>query len=162
MKLSNSLMTYNNYHAQIQYDSEDNIFYGSVIGTNDRIGFHGSTVDELRERFKNTIDEYIELCKSIGKEPEKEYSGTFNVRIKPETHKKLYQISLKKGMSLNRTVDEILTEYVEDGCDPTKVIVMINQNDCYSKAMNGAIANFSSYSTNLQSKSITALYAQGY
>lgn len=69
-------------------DAEDNIFIGEVFGIADSLNFHGTSVTELREMFKQSIDNYLDLCKRVGKNPDKEFKGTFNVRIPPELHKK--------------------------------------------------------------------------
>ena len=71
----NSVMEYNGYHAKVEFDGHDHIFVGTVIGLNDMLGFHGSSVDELFAAFKNCIDNYLEWCKESGKEPEKEFRG---------------------------------------------------------------------------------------
>lgn len=67
-----SMMEYNGYHAKIEYDGRDNIFIGTVIGLNDMLGFHGTSVDELMISFRNCIDNYLGWCAEAGKNPEKE------------------------------------------------------------------------------------------
>ena len=67
-----SLMECKGYHAKIEYDQEDNIFVGHVLGINDSIIFHGYSVDELTKEFSNAIDNYIDYCAKSGKVPEKE------------------------------------------------------------------------------------------
>lgn len=84
----NSSLEYKGYHASIEYDSEDNIFVGSVFGIGDSLNFHGTSVEELKKMFQQCIDNYLDLCKKAGKSPDKEFKGTFNVHIPPEIHKK--------------------------------------------------------------------------
>lgn len=48
-------------------DAEDNIFIGEVFGIADSLNFHGTSVTELREMFKQSIDKYLDLCKRVGK-----------------------------------------------------------------------------------------------
>lgn len=67
-----SLMEYKGYHAKIEFDNYDKIFVGTVIGLNDVLAFHGKTVDELEKSFRSCIDDYIDLCEEIDKQPEKE------------------------------------------------------------------------------------------
>ncbi len=38
--------------------------------------------------FEQSIDNYLELCEKTGKNPDKEFKGTFNFRIPPEMRKK--------------------------------------------------------------------------
>lgn len=56
-----NILEYKGYHAKIEFSSDDNIFIGSVIGINDSLNFHGTTVDELKEQFKICIDDYLEM-----------------------------------------------------------------------------------------------------
>ena len=69
----NSLLEYKGYHAQVEYDDDDKIFVGDVIGIHDFLAFHGRTMEELEVNFQNGIDDYLDLCVEIGKEPDKEF-----------------------------------------------------------------------------------------
>ena len=50
-----NVMTYKGYIARIEFDSRDNIFIGKVLGIEDSITFHGTTVKELRVDFEAAI-----------------------------------------------------------------------------------------------------------
>ena len=99
-----SLMECEGYHAKIEFDQEDQIFVGHVLGINDSINFHGRSVDELKEEFRNAVENYLDYCKRAGKEPEREYKGTFNVRIKPEQHRKIALYAANEGITINQFV----------------------------------------------------------
>jgi UDP-N-acetylmuramate-alanine ligase len=71
-------MEYNGYHAKVEFDQEDQIFIGHVLGINDSLNFHGESVKELTQSMHDCIDNYLDYCQKIGKEPEREYKGTFN------------------------------------------------------------------------------------
>lgn len=64
-------LAYNGYEAKLEYDSEDDSFYGIVANIPDTIHFQGRSVEELREEFKNSVEVYLAHCKKIGKEPNK-------------------------------------------------------------------------------------------
>ena len=81
------MMEYKGYHASIRYSDEDKLFVGEVIGINDSLGFHGSSVDELEQMFHQSIDNYLDMCAEFGKAPDKEYKGQFNVRIPSNLHR---------------------------------------------------------------------------
>ena len=102
--MPNSLMEYNGYHAKIDYDQDDQIFVGHVIGINDSISFHGGSVKELTREFRNAVENYLEYCKKAKKEPDKEYKGSFNIRIKPEQHRKLALHAANEGITINQLV----------------------------------------------------------
>jgi len=108
-----STMNYKGYHGSVVFSNEDNVFYGKVIGINDRITFEGDSVVSLRKDFHDAVDEYIEICSQLGKEPEKEYKGTFNVRIAPALHKNLAIYSSSHGKTLNSIVEEAIQNYIK-------------------------------------------------
>ena len=68
-------MTYNDYHARIEYDSRDRIFVGHLVGIDAIVGFHGATADELERAFQESVDDYIELSRKSGHDRQKPYSG---------------------------------------------------------------------------------------
>ena len=99
-----NLLEYNGYHAFIELDPNDKIFVGTVIGINDDLSFHGTSYIEIEEMFHQSIDNYLEVCQQIGKEPDKEYKGSFNVRITPEMHKNADIAAKSQGITLNQYI----------------------------------------------------------
>lgn len=118
-----SMMEYKGYHASIKYDSDDNIFVGEVFGIRDSLNFHGSSVNELREMFEQSIDNYMEICRVIGKEPDKEFKGTFNVRISPELHKKVAFAAAQQEITLNQYVVKALEQSFEEAKETIREVV---------------------------------------
>lgn len=84
--MMNLMLEYKEYHASVEYDAEDNVFVGGVLGIIDSLNFHSTSVAELKEMFEQCIDNYLELCEKIGKNPDKEFKVTFNIRIPSEMH----------------------------------------------------------------------------
>lgn len=104
----NKMMEYKGYHAKVEFDAEDEIFVGEVYGITDSLNFHGSSVAELDEMFHQSIDNYLEMCAKYGKIPDKEFKGSFNVRISPKLHRQISLQAAKEGMSLNQYVVKAL------------------------------------------------------
>jgi len=102
------MMEYKGYLGTVEYDSKAKIFHGDVINTKDVITFQGTTVREIEKAFKDSIDDYISWCKEEGVEPEKPYSGKFNVRLSPELHKQIAILAKKKHISLNSLVEKAI------------------------------------------------------
>ena len=99
-----SMMEYKGYHASVKYDDEDKIFVGEVFGIVDSLNFHGASVGELEEMFHQSIENYLSICAQVGKDPDKEFKGTFNVQIPPELHRKVALQAAKKNVTLNQYV----------------------------------------------------------
>ncbi len=106
-------LTHKNYEAEISYSAEDHVFFGKILGINDLVAFEGSTTDELKQSFFNAVDDYLQTCQELGKEPDKVYKGVFNVRVKPEIHRKLAYLAQQENTSLNHLVEESLIKYTE-------------------------------------------------
>lgn len=105
------VMFYKDYIGSVHYSTEDEVFYGELEGINDLVSYEGTSVTELKAAFEEAVEDYLELCQMNGKEPEKAYKGSFNVRIKPELHKKAAQMAIIEGKSLNQYVEEAIAEY---------------------------------------------------
>ena len=105
-------LCYKGYYGSVEFSDEDNVFFGRIIGINDRITYEGDNADALRHDFEEAVEEYIETCAQLGKEPEKAYKGTFNVRIEPMLHRQLALYSASNGRSLNSTVEEAIRNYI--------------------------------------------------
>jgi len=106
------MMEYRGYLGTVEYDAEAKIFHGDVINTRDVITFQGTTVDEIERAFKESVDDYIVWCESEGVEPEKPYSGRFNVRLPPQLHRQVAILAKKRQMSLNSFIEKALTDEV--------------------------------------------------
>lgn len=102
------LLQYKGYHGTVGYDAEDNLLVGSVIGIQDSLNYHGTSLTELEESFRQCIDGYLEDCLRLGREPDKEYKGSFNVRIPPELHRQADLAAKKHRISLNQFVIDAL------------------------------------------------------
>jgi predicted HicB family RNase H-like nuclease len=78
-----NVMTYKGYEAVVQYGEGAEIFHGEVMNLRDVITFQGSSAEELKQAFANSVEDYLAFCQERGEEPEKPYSGQFAVRADP-------------------------------------------------------------------------------
>lgn len=105
--MSNSIQ-YAGYQAKIEYDSETGLLIGTVQGLSDALMFECETAAEVHQRFKELIDDYLDMCERYGKTPEKAYKGSFNVRIPPELHRKAALKAQSQEESLNQFVENAI------------------------------------------------------
>lgn len=106
-------MTYKGYSARIDYDDDDGVFTGRIAGIRDRVGFHAETVEGLRTAFREAVEDYIETCASLGKEPQKAFSGQVMFRVSPEVHRKAVIAAELAGKSLNQWAEDVLDRAAE-------------------------------------------------
>jgi predicted HicB family RNase H-like nuclease len=107
-------MEYKGYFAKVVFDEDADIFHGEVLNLRDVITFEGETVEDLRQAFYDSVDDYIEFCAERGEDPEKPYSGKFVVRVEPELHKRIAIEARKRGISLNSLVGEALSKTIDE------------------------------------------------
>jgi len=113
------MMEYKGYFGKVEFDDEADIFYGEVINLRDIVTFQGETVTELRNAFRDSIDDYLDFCASRGEEPEKPYSGKFVVRVDPELHKTIFIEAKKTGKSINAWVSDNLSKILQENRQPS-------------------------------------------
>ncbi len=104
----NTTIEYKGYCGSIEFSEEDGVFYGKVLGVRALISYEGESATELIEDFHGAVDDYLEMCAQQNKEPEKAYKGSFNVRVKPETHKRAAVYAVTHNSTLNSFVEEAL------------------------------------------------------
>ncbi len=112
MKKSN-LLNYKEYLGSVKCDLESGVLYGKIQFINDTVTYEALNLPELKAEFEVAVDDYLETCAAIGKEPQKAYSGTFNVRVGEELHRKAVICSKKKGVNLNELCREAIAEKVD-------------------------------------------------
>jgi predicted HicB family RNase H-like nuclease len=69
-------------------------------------------VSAITNDFHTVIDEYLQFCTAKGKEPEKPFKGSFNVRISSELHRKLAIAASSRGVTLNTLVEDAIRQSV--------------------------------------------------
>ena len=107
-----NVMHHAGYEAVIEFDEDAGVFHGEVLNLRDVITFEGTSVSELHDAFRASVEDYLAFCAARGEEPEKPYSGQFVVRADPVLHKALVSAARKQGVSLNKLVTSKLAEVV--------------------------------------------------
>lgn len=109
---SNNVLEYKGYHTKVEFDCVDCVLRGKIEGIDDLVDFECENASDAEKEFHEAVDDYLAFCKEVGKDPDKEYKGSFNVRISPELHKKLTNAASKSGMSLNSAVEAAIKDYI--------------------------------------------------
>lgn len=106
------MMEYKGYHAEIIFDEEDNYYSGRLYGINDLVMFGGETEEEVEADFHLAVEDYLEHCKAIGKEPNREMNPHLSFQVTREIHKSLLEAAKKIGKTPDELVEKILTDYL--------------------------------------------------
>ena len=105
-------LVYKGYVGSVQYNATDEVFHGKIEAITDLVTFEADSAKQLRAEFEQAVDDYLALCAAVGKEPSKTFTGSFNVRIGPELHRKAALVSTGRGISLNQLVSQAVSQFV--------------------------------------------------
>jgi len=117
-----NILEYKGYHTKVEFNSETMTLRGKIEGINDYVDFECKDIASVEKEFHSAVDDYLEFCENVGKTPEREYKGSFNVRISPEIHKKLALRAFRDGCSLNTTVEKAIDSFVDADHSQTMVV----------------------------------------
>lgn len=131
----NALGPYKGYIGSLDYNSDDKILYGRIQFIQDIITYEAESSLEIEAAFQEAVDEYLEDCEELGVNPDKSLSGSFNVRISQDLHRKIAINAKILGMSLNQYISQALDHYVCHGEKLNKSLNELNGsiddlNDC--------------------------------
>ena len=105
-------LKYKGYIGSVAYSEPDKVFFGKLEGIDDLVNYEGESVQELTAAFKEAVDDYLIFCEEHNVKPEKSYTGTFNVRIPPATHRDIASLAAEAGISINAFVKKALCDAV--------------------------------------------------
>jgi predicted HicB family RNase H-like nuclease len=108
------MIEYKGYTGIFEFDPSIDAFHGRIIGLQDVVTFQGRSLEELRREMAESVEDYVEFCAEVGKEPERPYRGEFLVRTTPELHRAAANEAEASGMSLNAWVEAAITSVVRE------------------------------------------------
>jgi hypothetical protein len=100
------------------------IFIDRIKEENEQIeGFQPGTYDDYINNlgdggiafltFHYMVDEHINDCEVENKPVQKSYTGSFNVRLTPQMHRKLAETAIRKGITLNQLLKNAISKELE-------------------------------------------------
>ncbi len=105
-------LNYKGFIGSVHFRAEDEVFHGKIEGIEDLVTFEGESVRDLIKAFHEEVDDYITLCRKVGKEPLKSYKGSLNVRMPPAIHRKAAEKAALLGISLNQLIQRAIEKEV--------------------------------------------------
>lgn len=106
-------LKYKGYIGSVAYSEPDKVFFGKIEGIEGLVNYEGESVQELTAAFHDAVDDYLIFCEEHDWKPQKSYTGAFNVRIAPETHRDIANMAAEAGISINAFVKRALAEAVK-------------------------------------------------
>jgi predicted HicB family RNase H-like nuclease len=107
-------MKYKGYIGTADLSEEDGVFHGKLAHIRDLVTYESETASGLVEAFHAAVDDYLADCKAAKRAPDTPYKGLFQVRTRPELHRALALLAMKRGVSLNEVVTSALETAVDE------------------------------------------------
>ncbi len=106
------MMKYKDYYGSVNFNDDDDVFYGRIEFIKALISYEGTDVTSLRKAFQEAVDDYLLLCEESGEKPEKSFKEVFNVKIDQQLHRKLEIEAERTGLSLNALIAQKLSKSI--------------------------------------------------
>ncbi len=111
------ILKYKDYEGTAELDMTRGVCRGKILFINDLVTYEAPLPLELQKEFEAAVDDYVETCRELEREPQKSLKGQFNVRIPQELHKASVLRALTDSVSLNDVVVRALDAYVNARVD---------------------------------------------
>jgi len=105
-----STMNYKGYVGTVEYSEQDELLYGQLSYIRDLVNYEAESAKGLKSAFHSAVDNYLASCEKRGKEPNKPFRGSFNVRTGSELHRAA--VIAAQDQSLNAFVCDAIREKV--------------------------------------------------
>lgn len=102
--MATSSFSHEGYTGSIEVSQEDECLHGRILFITDIVTYEAETVPQLKVAFEAAVQRYIRHCRATEKEPNRPFSGTFNVRIGAENHRACAVAAHQAGIGLNEFV----------------------------------------------------------
>ncbi|MDD5241591.1 MAG: type II toxin-antitoxin system HicB family antitoxin [Sulfuricella sp.] len=111
------ILKYKDYEGTAELDMTRGICRGKILFINDLVTYEAALPANLQKEFEAAVNDYIETCAALGREPQKSLKGQFNVRIPQALHKAAVLRALVENLSLNDVVVRALDAFVNAKVD---------------------------------------------
>lgn len=112
--MSNKYFEYKGYFGSCEICLDSNELFGKVLFIRDLVTYAADSIQDMENEFKAELDDYLEMCKELGKTPDKSLTGNFNVRVGSELHKMISLEALDSTESQNEVIKKALTFYFDE------------------------------------------------
>jgi predicted HicB family RNase H-like nuclease len=107
-----TVLRYKDYQGSVSFDEGRLLI--RVLHIDDFLTTECDSASGVQAEFEALIDDYLETCQELGKQPSKPFKGSFNIRIPPELHRKAAMFAAEHGETLNAWVTGAIERRIRD------------------------------------------------
>jgi len=106
------ILKYKGYEGTAELDMSLGVCRGKILFIKDLVTYQSDTPAKLEEEFQEAVNDYLETCVQLNREPAKPFRGQFNVRVPPELHRSAALHAVENGVTLNDVVVKALDSFL--------------------------------------------------
>lgn len=110
-------LSYKGYEGTVEVDVENGVCRGKLLFVKDLITYVSETPKGLKAAFEESVDDYLETCQELGREPQRPFRGAFNVRVPPDMHRAAAVRAARDEVTLNEIMVRALDCYLNSRAD---------------------------------------------
>lgn len=103
------------YFGMPQIEADDNVIAGTLIGLRAVVTFEGTTVQEAKQAFVDSVEDYLKWCEQRGVAAEKPFTGPLEIAMPSPSMKSLAIAAAQRGISAAELSRIILESWVSSG-----------------------------------------------
>ncbi|MBI5675709.1 MAG: type II toxin-antitoxin system HicB family antitoxin [Nitrospirae bacterium] len=107
-----NVLRYKGFLGSKEISNDNKCIHGKLLFIDDLVTYEAESPAQIEVEFKDAVDDYLDTCRKLGREPLKPFSGTFNVRIGSELHQTLAHYATTNETSINDVVKKALIQYL--------------------------------------------------
>lgn len=111
------ILKYKEYEGTAELDMARQVCRGKLLFIDDLVTYEAATPADLQREFELAVDDYIDTCASLGREPQKPLRGLFQVRVPPALHKAIALRAVADNMTQNEVTVRALDAFVNAKLD---------------------------------------------
>jgi predicted HicB family RNase H-like nuclease len=105
-----SLLRYKDYQGGVRF--EDGRLIIQILHIDDFITTECDSAAAAQSAFDELVDDYLDTCAELKKEPSKPFKGSLNVRMPPALHKRAALRAAERRESINALITQALQTYL--------------------------------------------------
>lgn len=112
-----AILKYKDYEGSAEIDMDSMTCRGKILFIADLITYQATTPAELEAAFIESVEDYLQTCIDLDRNPQKPLRGQFNVRVSPDLHKAAHLRAACDNTSLNDVVIRALDLYLSSAAE---------------------------------------------
>ena len=107
-----NILKYKDFEGTAEVDVGRGVCRGKLLFIDDLVTYEADSPKRLQAEFEAAVDDYLQTCEQVGKDPQRPFRGLFNVRVPPALHRAATLRAVSDNVALNDVVVRALDAFL--------------------------------------------------